>query len=224
MYPEYINVWDSALAGYTRSFHSAAAAYAAGQRYALAHGYELLNPTPFSDTNAIAVTVGYASANQLSTIGDLRKVAAHLALGGPPPLQQGPSALLPAIEETYGFTPATFTPLAVGEQYGALDSGSVQAAAVNTTDGELAIGDYTLLKDPQNVFGWGNVVPVVSQQALAEEGPVFAQTINSVTALLTTNAIRQLNMLVDVAGEQPNAVARQFLEDHGLLAPQSSSS
>jgi osmoprotectant transport system substrate-binding protein len=218
LYPEYLDTWVAAVAGYHRPFRSAGAAYQAGQRYALAHGFELLDPTPFSDTEAIAVTVGYANANQLGTIGDLRKIA-RLTLGGPAQFEQGPTALAPAIEQAYGVTPTGFTPLAIGGQYAALDQGSIQAAAVNTTDGQLAIGDYALLKDPFNVFGWGNVVPVVSDQAIAQEGPAFADTINRVSALLTTNAIRQLNMLVDVAGENPNAVAKQFLEDHGLLTP-----
>ena len=104
----------------------------------------------------------------------------------------------------------------IGQQYGALNSGQVQAADVNTTDGELSTGDYTLLADPFRSFGWGNVVPVVTNHALAVEGPAFATTINAVTALLTTPVIRMLNAQVDIAGELPANVAAEFLAENGL--------
>ena len=71
------------------------------------------------------------------------------------------------------------------------------------------------------MFGWGNVVPVVSASALAAEGPAFATTIDRVSELLTTSVMRQLNQAVDVSGQSPSAVAMQFLETHGLIPPTS---
>jgi osmoprotectant transport system substrate-binding protein len=221
LYPEYLDTWNTTVAGDPRHFRTQFAAYEAAQRYALAHGLALLDPTPFSDTSAIGVTVGYAAANHLRSIRDLRWVATTLTLGGPPQFQQSPTGL-PAIQQVYGVTPAAFKPLAVGDQYPALNNGSVQAADLNTTDGELASGDYTLLRDPRTVFGWGNVVPVVSVKALSAEGPAFATTINRVDGLLTRSVMRQLNADVDVSHQDPAAVAKQFLQTHGLIPlPQS---
>jgi osmoprotectant transport system substrate-binding protein len=99
----------------------------------------------------------------------------------------------------------------------------VQAADVNTTDGQLITGNYALLGDPLHVFGWGNVVPVVPIRVLQAEGPAFAATINKVTALLSTAVMRQLNAAVDVSGETPTVVAQQFLIAHGLLPAAQSS-
>jgi osmoprotectant transport system substrate-binding protein len=217
MYPEYLQTWNTEVAGDLRTYRSALLAYQAAQRYARKHGFILLNPTPFSDTWGIAVTDGYAAQNGLGTIGDLQNVDQSLTLGGPAPLAQGPQALLPAIEHRYGVTPTSFVPLAVGDQYPALDSGAIKTAFVMTTDGQLAFGDYQLLADPRDVFGWGQVVPVVSAKALSEEGPAFDEIINRVSALLTTPVMRQLNALVDVAGKDPATVARQFLETHGVI-------
>jgi len=78
-----------------------------------------------------------------------------------------------------------------------------------------------LLRDPAHVFGWGNVVPVVTQKVLDEEGPAFATTINKVSALLTTSAIRKLNAAVALDQQDPAKVAKQFLEAHHLVTPQS---
>lgn len=218
MYPEYLNVFNSAVASDKHGFHSRGSAYRAAQRYALAHGLQLLSPTPFSDTGAIAVTVGYAQANHLRSLEDLPRLGNTLTLGGPPENEQT-SPTLAHVERTYDFTPRGFRPLAVGAQYSALNDGSVQAAEVQSTDGQLASGDYRLLDDPLNVFAWGNVVPVVSARALNAEGPAFAATIDKVSALLTTRTIRELNQAVDVSGQEPAAVAHQFLETHGLIPP-----
>ncbi len=218
LYPEYIDTWDSAVAGFKGPFGSPGTAYRAGQHWARRYGFDLLHPTPFGDTDAIAVTFNYAVHNGLATIGDLSKVAASLTLGGPPQFQQTPDGL-PALEQAYAFNPARFQPLAIGTQYQALDQGTIQAADVSTTDGQLITGNYALLGDPEHLFGWGNVVPVVPLKVLRAEGPAFAATINKVSALLSTPVIRQLNAAVDVSGETPEVVAQQFLIAHGLVAP-----
>jgi osmoprotectant transport system substrate-binding protein len=220
LYPEYLNVWNSSIAGNQRHFRSPRAAYLSGQRFALGHGMELLDPTPFSDTDGIAVTANFAQQNKLQTIGDLRNVASTLTLGAPPQFGQDATGL-PALEQAYGFAPASIKALEIGGQYQALDQNLVQAADVNTTDGELTTGNYTLLSDPRRVFGVGNVVPVVSSQVLNQEGPAFAATVNRVTALLTLPVIRELNALVDLAGQDPAGVAKRFLVDHGLVPPSS---
>jgi osmoprotectant transport system substrate-binding protein len=216
MYPEYLETWNTAVAGYKHSFRSPRAAYRAGQVYATAHGLQLLDLTRFSSTGAIAVTRAYASEHELHGVEDLRNVAASLTVGAPPQFQQSPTGL-PLLEQVYGFVPAAFKPLLVGAQYQALDQGLVQAAYAGTTDGELTTNKYTLLRDPRHAFGWGNVVPIVSARVLSAEGPAFSATIDRVSALLTTRVMRQLNAAVDVSHQDPTVVAKQFLQAHGLL-------
>jgi osmoprotectant transport system substrate-binding protein len=216
MYPEYLQTWNTTVARYRRGFPTASKAYTAGQRYALAHGLELLDPTPFSDTDQIGVTFNYADEHRLNTLDDLRRVADTLTLGAPPQFQQDPDGL-PAIEQAYAFVPASFKPLEVGGQYQALDTGAVQAADVNNTDAQLLTGDYRVLRDPRHVLGWGNVVPVASARLLQTEGPAFAATINKVSALLTLPVMRQLNAAVALSHHDPAIVARQFLMAHGLM-------
>ncbi len=216
MYPEYLNTFDSAIAGYRHGFRSRLSAYRAAQRYGLTHGLSLLDTTPFSDTDAIAVTVAFAHDNGLRTIYDLRRVAGTMAIAGAPQLAQSAPGL-PELSSAYGVTPGSFKALPVGAQYAALNAGTVQAAYVNSTDGQLASGDYRLLADHRRIFGWGNVMPVVSTKALVDEGPVFVATIERVSRMLTMPVMRQLNDAVDVAKQDPAAVAKQFLETHGLL-------
>jgi len=221
MYPEYLDTWDTQVAGVPTPPKTRDDAYLAGLRYALKHGLQLLNPTPFSDTSAIAVSFYNAVENGLQSIPDLIKVSPQLTLGGPPQFQQSPTGL-PAIQIAYGIVPSTFKPLEIGSQYQALDQGTVQAAVVNTTDPQLLSGAYPLLHDPDDIFGWGNVVPVASNRALDAEGPVFEATINRVSALLTLSAMRELNAAVVLYGQDPATVAQQFLQASGILPPPAS--
>ncbi len=218
MYPEYLDTWNRVVAGDAHHYGSLLGAYRAGQRFALTRGLQLLNATPFSDTDALAVTRAFSSQNNLHSLTDLSTLPGSVTVGGPPQFAQDANGL-PAIEHVYGFTPAGFKPLVVGGQYPALDAGSVQAADVNTTDAQLTTGGYTLLADPAHVFGPGNVVPVVSVKTLLAEGPAFAATVDRVSALLTEPVMRDLNADIDLAHGNPADVARTFLRAHGLVPP-----
>jgi osmoprotectant transport system substrate-binding protein len=226
MYPEYLDVgwqsspapWSAGAAAGQQRASSERGAYQAAQGYVHALGLQLLAPTPFSDTSAVAVTFNYSAQNDLSQIGDLSAPSTAITFGGPPQFQQSPDGL-PALGQAYGVMPAAYKSLGVGGQYQALDQGAVQAADVNTTDGQLVSGNYALLSDPRHVFGWGNVAPVVPVKVLQAEGPAFAATIDKVSSLLTTAVMRQLNAAVDVSGQDPKVVAQQFLASHGLLPP-----
>jgi osmoprotectant transport system substrate-binding protein len=216
MYPEYLDVLSANVVHSHNGHVSPQTAYDAAQKYVGAHGLELLNMTPFSDTFGIAVTQAYGAAHRLHALGDLRRVAPSLTIGGEAQLQQAPVGL-PRLNSAYGVKLASFKAIAAGDEYGDLNDGTIQAAYVPTTDGELATGDYRVLGDPKRSFGYGNAVPVVSQAASAAEGPAFTVTIDRVSALLTTRTMRQLNLLASVAGQSPSDVAKQFLQTHGLI-------
>ena len=216
MYPEYLNLWTDQVAGQAKCCDTLRATLDMGQAYAASHSLELLAPTPFSDTQAIAVTTAFARAHRLRTLGDLRKVADYLTLGAPLEFSQDPHGL-PAIEQAYGFQPAATQPIDIGEQYTDLRNGTVQAAYVNTTDGELSTPEFTVLRDPRHELGFGNVVPVVSASVATAEGPAFRETVDRVSALLTMPVIRGLNAELEVPGETPTGLAREFLIAHGLV-------
>jgi osmoprotectant transport system substrate-binding protein len=218
MYPEYLDVFNQTFTHLHRPVHSRAAAEQAARRWAGRHGLQLLTPTPFGDTDGIAVTVAAAARHRLRTLGDLRRVATHLVVGGAVQFEKAAPGL-PSLARAYGVVPASFQSLAVGDQYDELNEGSIGAAYVNTTDGQLSTGDYRVLADPRRIFGYGNVVPVLSDAAAAKEGPAFAATIDRVDRTLTLRTMRTLNYAVDVAGQKPAAVAQQYLQTHGLLTP-----
>jgi osmoprotectant transport system substrate-binding protein len=214
LYPEYIGVFNTAVAGDTQPYPTVGAAFAAGKSYAERHGYTLLPTTPFTDVDALAVKPDFARRHGLSSVADLEKIR-PLRLGAAPEFRKRETGLA-GLARVYGIRDVRFFPLTTGIQYQVLDAGKVDAADVSSTDGQLQKGDYVLLKDPRNAFGFRNVTPVVRSEVLDREGPAFAQTIDAVSRKLTTTAMRQMNAAVDIDKKDPADVAKQFLRDNGL--------
>jgi osmoprotectant transport system substrate-binding protein len=215
MYPEYTGVILTVIAGNTTPPHSAEQTYTLAQAYLHQHGFTLLAPTPFFDTDALGTLKTFATNNHLKTIADLKKLGTSLKLGGAPEFATREQGLL-GLKRLYGLNP-TFVPLAIGLTYTALDSGKVQVSDVFTTDPQLTTGKYTVLTDPKNVFGFQNVAPIVKAGLITSEGPAFAQTINKVSALLTIPAIQRMNAAVAIDQQSPATVAHTFLAANGLL-------
>jgi glycine betaine/choline ABC-type transport system substrate-binding protein len=61
-----------------------------------------------------------------------------------------------------------------------------------------------------------NVTPVVRQEVL-DQYPELADTLDKVSAEMTTRDLRALNYTVALAGERPDQAARTWLQDKGLI-------
>jgi osmoprotectant transport system substrate-binding protein len=214
-YPEYTGIGLTAIAGDDTTPASAQDAYAKLKAFEEKRGFTLLTMTPFVDTNTIIVKPDYAAGHQLKTIADFKNLKpGSVELAGPPEFATRAQGL-PGLKKAYGVT-FKFKPLAIGLQYKALDSGDVQTATVFTTDGELQGNKYTELTDPKNVFGYQNVAPVISKKVVSAEGPEFSQTLNAVSALLSTEAMRRMNAAVVLDKQAPSAVASAFLKANNV--------
>jgi osmoprotectant transport system substrate-binding protein len=121
------------------------------------------------------------------------------------------------VAKAYGLDNMKTVALSLGLQYKALQSSDVQAADVFTTDPQLQRGDYTILKDTKEIFGYQNVAPVLSQTTLHRLPKQVIDTINRIDAMLTPKAIRTMNGAVAIARLSPAQVARKFLKVNQLL-------
>lgn len=173
--------------------------------------------TPFENKDAIATTRTFAQTNQLTSITDLTKLPTFRLAARPEfdGLYLGTKGL----SEVYGLGNMSFVPVPVGQQYAALDGGAADAVNAFTTDPQLRGDDYTLLSDPQLLFGSQNVVMTVDAGKLKVVGErKFLAVVDAVNARLTQDVIVGLNAAV-TDGRTDVDVARQFLRDEGLLEP-----
>jgi osmoprotectant transport system substrate-binding protein len=215
-YPEYIGVIAQELAQSDVRPKSADETYRRAKAYEEKRGFTILSRTPGFDADANVVKPALARKYKLQTTADLKRLG-RFTYGGPPENKTRFQGAV-GMRQVYGLAKLVYVPLAIERRYAALDKGRIDVAAAFTTEGQLAHKDrYVLLDDPKGIFGFQNIVPVVSKKVLAAQGPAFASTLNAVSAKLTNGALQDMNGAVDLDGRKPADVAREFLTAHGLL-------
>jgi osmoprotectant transport system substrate-binding protein len=216
MYPEYTGTSLTVVFGEDTAADTAEATYDRAKELYEERGQTLLEMTPFSDSDAIAVTKEFADKNTLETIGDLKKLGGELKIGGQPEFRTRAQGLV-GLRRNYGLTEAEFVPFAGISPYEALDGGNVDAAAIFSTDPPLASDKYVVLEDTEAQFGFQNIAPVVDEELADALGDEFADTVNAVSAKLTEDAIIAMNSAVAIDQRDAAEVAQEFLEANELL-------
>src|SRR4051794_737058 len=215
-YPEYTGVIVQVVFHRPLSAKTARGTYVLAKKLQEQRGFTLFAPTPFFDTDAIAVLKTTAQKYKLKTVSDLRKVPG-LALAALPEFRTRNTGLV-GLYNIYKLPKLKFVPLAGVSPYQALDGGNVQAAAVFSPDPPLGPGSkYLVLQDPKHLFGFQNVAPVVSITLARLLGPSFKQTVDGVSRKLTTPAIIAMNKAIYVDKQAPAKVAAAFLKANGLV-------
>jgi osmoprotectant transport system substrate-binding protein len=215
IYPEYIGVLLSEVANDRSRPADPEAAFRAAQAFEERRGFTLLGMTPFSDSNALAVTPEYARRHHLRTIADLGDVPGRVRIGAPPEFATRFEGLI-GLRQRYGLRNVRTTPMPIGRQYAALDSGRVHVAAVFTTDGQLVGRKYVLLRDPRDLFAAQHVAPVVSRAALRAHSRELTAVADAVSRRLTDHEMRKMNAAVVLDGRAEREVADEFLRRAGL--------
>lgn len=217
-YPEYIGVIAQELPKRPPSQRprTIEETYRRAKAYEENRGFTILDKTPGFDADANVVKPSLARRFHLRSNGDLRKLP-RFKYGAPPENETRFQGTL-GLRQVYGLTNLVFVPLPIDKRYSALDSGRVDAIAAFTTEVQLLQKKkYFVLSDPENIFGFQNIVPVVSKKVLREQGPDFRRTLNAVSAKLTNGALQRMNGAVDIRKQKPADVARRFLQQNGLL-------
>ena len=219
MYPEYLATY---LAFTTRSATlgtaDAAATYRSLQEALRPKGITVLDYAPAVDTNAFAVTRATADRLGLSKMSDLAPVGDQLVLGGPPECPQRPFCLQ-GLETTYGIKFKDFRPLDPGGPLtvAALEGNQIDVALIFSTDAVIIQKGFVILEDDKKLQLADNVAPVVRDDLLNRTQPDFRESLNAVSAQLTTQELTELNKQVGVDRQEPRDVAAAWLRSKGLV-------
>jgi osmoprotectant transport system substrate-binding protein len=181
-------------------------------------GIEPLQPAKAEDANAFAVTKEFAQKNGLTTMSDLAKLGKPIVLAAAPDCPQRDDCKL-GLEKTYGLKITKVEPLGFGtvQTKDALKKGEVDLGQVGTSDGSLDKLGLVVLEDDKQLQNAENLVPVVNSAFLAKHKDV-ADALNKLSDVLTTDDLKALNAKVDVERQLPKDVAKQYLQDKGLLS------
>ncbi|MFC7816101.1 ABC transporter substrate-binding protein [Streptomyces sp. NPDC057367] len=177
----------------------------------------LLESSPAQNKDSVSVNAETAKKHGLtaeSTLADLKDIAPELVIGGSPEFQTRQQGLK-GLESVYGLKFKSFKALDAGGPLtqSALTKNTVQAADIFTTDPTIIKEKFVVLKDPENLFGYANVTPLVHKEGLSQEG---VDTLNAVSAKLDTETLLDLDAQVQLEKKDPLDVAKAWLESAGL--------
>jgi osmoprotectant transport system substrate-binding protein len=175
---------------------------------------EILNSAPAQDKDSVTVTQATASQYHLTSIADIKPYASRFVIGGPPEFKTRTAGLI-GLQNVYGLHFKSFQPLDESSTitFTALQSGKVQAADVFTTTPQIITDKFVVLQDPKNVFAAQNVTPFVYKKAM---NSTIVNTLNSVSAVLTTNALLQMDKALIIDHASYTQVASGFLSQMGI--------
>ena len=178
----------------------------------------LLEETPFNNTQAVAVPRSFAEENDLTTISNLAAIAGDLTITAPSDFVEREDGLQGLIR-AYGGQFEDMEVLSVDPslKYRAIESGDADIVLAFGTDAQISALDLVVLEDDQGLFPPYHVAPFVRQETI-DTYPDLPEALNAVAPLLTNEVMQSLNAQVDIDGEEPEAVARQFLEEQGLVS------
>ncbi|MCK8435019.1 ABC transporter substrate-binding protein [Streptomyces sp. D2-8] len=177
----------------------------------------LLQSSPAEDKDSVTVNAETAKKYKLtssSTLADLKKAAPDLVIGGSPEFQTRQQGLA-GLKSVYGLEFKSFKALDAGGPLtqAALARNTVQAADIFTTDPTIVKEKFVVLKDPENLFGFANVTPLVHKSGLSQTG---VDTLNAVSAKLDTKTLLELDAQVQLEKKDPLDVAQAWLKSAGL--------
>lgn len=126
---------------------------------------------------------------------------------------------LPGMAKRYGITvpPGNIRKMTGGVVYTETAQGrSCTFGEVFTTDGRIKAMGLTVLEDDKKFFPNYNAAPEINA-ATMKKYPQIAEVLAPVTKALTNDVARKLNAAVDVHGEDPHEVAKNWLIEQGFV-------
>jgi osmoprotectant transport system substrate-binding protein len=181
-------------------------------------GLTWLDPSPFNDTQALAMTKKAASQYGIKTYSDLSQKAPQLILGGPAEFMDREDGIK-GLQKAYGgFAFKEIKQLGTGSlRYQALLNGQVDVVVAFGTDGAIKGNDLLLLTDDKTFYPIYNIAPVIRKDTL-QKYPQVADVLNKLAPMLTDEIMSGLNWQVDGPDKkEPAAVAKAFLLDKQLI-------
>ncbi|MEV0849535.1 glycine betaine ABC transporter substrate-binding protein [Streptomyces sp. NPDC049954] len=125
---------------------------------------------------------------------------------------------LTGMKKKYGMNipNARVTKMAGGIVYTQTSKGACVFGEVFTTDGRIPALHLTVMADDKHFFPNYNVAPMINSKALKDH-PQMAEVLDPITRKLDNKVAQELNAKVDVDGEDPHDVAKDWLVKEGFV-------
>ncbi|MZD06009.1 ABC transporter substrate-binding protein [Streptomyces sp. SID5785] len=183
---------------------------------ALPAGLQILPYGTAEDSDAFVVTRETAGKYGLKSLADLAKQNGKLVIGAAPEVKKRQVGAV-GLKDVYGVEFKEFKSLDSSGPLvkGALKKGDVDVANLFTTDTDIAANHWVVLTDPKNLVPGQHVVPLIADRTADS---TVRKALARLGNVLTTADLTELNRLVDKDKKDPEDVAADYADRHGLTA------
>ncbi len=169
----------------------------------------------FNNTYGIAVRTEIAQQYNLKTLSDLAAVAPQLVFGANYDFFERLDGF-DALCQAYGLQFKDTVDMEMGLKYDAIRQKEIDVVNAFTTDGQLSSSNVTVLADDKGFYPSYMCGFVVRDEVLAAH-PELLDVFKKVENILTDEKMAAMNYQVEVEGQDPAAVATNFLKEAGLV-------
>ena len=169
----------------------------------------------FNNTYGIAVRTEIAQQYNLKTLSDLAAVAPQLVFGANYDFFERLDGF-DALCQAYGLQFKDTVDMEMGLKYDAIRQKEIDVVNAFTTDGQLSASNVTVLADDKGFYPSYMCGFVVRDEVLAAH-PELLDVFKKVENILTDEKMAHMNYQVEVEGQDPAAVATNFLKEAGLV-------
>jgi len=222
LYPEYTGTALVAIVPYKGNpadLNSPKATYEAAKKlYAKRSPADtMLTPAPFNNTYGIFVRKSVAEKMGITNLNELAKASPKLTFISYSEFQNR--------SDGYKNMRKNYPALAFGKieivnqlglRYSGLQNGDGDVGVGFTTDGQLTSPQLVVMKDPKSIWPFYYPAPVVRSDVL-KKYPKIEKVLDKVSSSLSVETMRELNGKVDLDQEDPEDVAKGYLEQKGII-------
>lgn len=214
LYPEYTGTsWEAVLkkeASYDESKFDELQ-----KEYKEKYNLEYVNLYGFNNTYGLAVNKDIAEKYNLKTYSDLAKVSNNLIFGAEYDFFEREDGYK-ELQKVYDMNFKKKIDMDIGLKYQAMKDKKIDVMVIFTTDGQLAISDVVVLEDDKEMYPSYRAGTVVRSKILSEY-PELKPVLEKLNNILDDKTMADLNYQVESEGKKPEDVAREYLQEKGLL-------
>ena len=214
LYPEYTGTsWEAVLkkeASYDESKFDELQ-----KEYKEKYNLEYVNLYGFNNTYGLAVNKDIAEKYNLKTYSDLAKISNNLIFGAEYDFFEREDGYK-ELQKVYNMNFKKQIDMDIGLKYQAMKDKKIDVMVIFTTDGQLAISDVLVLEDDKKMYPSYRAGTVVRSEILSEY-PELKPVLEKLNNILDDKTMADLNYQVESKGKKPEDVAREYLQEKGLL-------
>ena len=185
------------------------------KEYKEKYNLEYVNLYGFNNTYGLAVNRDIAEKYNLKTYSDLVAVSNNLIFGAEYDFFEREDGYK-ELQKIYNMDFKKKIDMDIGLKYQAMKDKKIDVMVIFTTDGQLAISDVVVLEDDKKMYPSYRAGTVVRSEILSKY-PELKPVLEKLNNILDDKTMADLNYQVESKGKKPEDVAREYLQEKGLL-------